>query len=103
MNHGQVEAERKKRATVLESEGTREADINVAEGRKQAQILASEGQKAEQINEAAGGFLFLLHIWGSKIKIVNDLCNNLPYLWTAFPFWLKSHKLKIQKQFCYFK
>uniref|UniRef100_A0A672J2D0 Stomatin-like protein 2, mitochondrial n=1 Tax=Salarias fasciatus TaxID=181472 RepID=A0A672J2D0_SALFA len=51
----QVEAERKKRATVLESEGTREAAINVAEGRKQAQILASEGQKAEQINKAAGG------------------------------------------------
>lgn len=51
----QVEAERKKRATVLESEGTREAAINVAEGRKQAQILASEGEKAEQINKAAGG------------------------------------------------
>lgn len=50
----QVEAERKKRATVLESEGTREAAINVAEGRKQSQILASEGQKAEQINKATG-------------------------------------------------
>ncbi|XP_042620770.1 stomatin-like protein 2, mitochondrial isoform X2 [Cyprinus carpio] len=49
----QVEAERKKRATVLESEGAREAAINVAEGCKQAQILASEGEKAEQINRAA--------------------------------------------------
>uniref|UniRef100_A0A8K9VA56 Stomatin-like protein 2, mitochondrial n=1 Tax=Oncorhynchus mykiss TaxID=8022 RepID=A0A8K9VA56_ONCMY len=55
----QVEAERKKRATVLESEGHKEAAINVAEGRKQAQILASEGQKAEQINNAAGR---LIHI-----------------------------------------
>uniref|UniRef100_A0A3B5LKU9 Band 7 domain-containing protein n=1 Tax=Xiphophorus couchianus TaxID=32473 RepID=A0A3B5LKU9_9TELE len=53
----QVEAERKKRATVLESEGTRESAINVAEGRKQAQILASEGEKAEHINKAAGGIL----------------------------------------------
>lgn len=53
----QVEAERKKRATVLESEGTREAAINVAEGCKQAQILASEGEKAEQINRATGGCL----------------------------------------------
>lgn len=52
----QVEAERKKRATVLESEGTREAAINVAEGHKQAQILASEGEKAERINKALGGF-----------------------------------------------
>nr|XP_020656351.1 stomatin-like protein 2, mitochondrial [Pogona vitticeps] len=50
----QVEAERRKRATVLESEGTRESAINVAEGRKQAQILASEGEKMEQINQAAG-------------------------------------------------
>uniref|UniRef100_A0A6I8N209 Stomatin like 2 n=1 Tax=Ornithorhynchus anatinus TaxID=9258 RepID=A0A6I8N209_ORNAN len=49
-----VEAERRKRATVLESEGTRESAINVAEGKKQAQILASEAEKAERINQAAG-------------------------------------------------
>lgn len=53
----QVEAERRKRAMVLESEGTRESAINVAEGQKQAQILASEAQKAEQINKAAGSAL----------------------------------------------
>ncbi|XP_075581743.1 stomatin-like protein 2, mitochondrial [Pelecanus crispus] len=50
----QVEAERRKRATVLESEGTRQSAINVAEGQKQAQILASEAEKAKQINKAAG-------------------------------------------------
>ncbi|KAA0183327.1 hypothetical protein HAZT_HAZT004584 [Hyalella azteca] len=50
----QVEAERKKRATVLESEGIREAEINVAEGRRQARILASEAEKLEQINVATG-------------------------------------------------
>lgn len=37
----QVEAERKKRAAILESEGVRAADINVAEGKRQARILAS--------------------------------------------------------------
>lgn len=37
----QVEAERKKRAQILESEGIREAGINVAEGNKRARILAS--------------------------------------------------------------
>ena len=37
----QVEAERKKRAAILESEGSREAEINVAEGKRTAQILAS--------------------------------------------------------------
>lgn len=50
----QVEAERRKRAMVLESEGTRESAINVAEGEKQSQILASEAERAEQINQAAG-------------------------------------------------
>ena len=39
----QVEAERKKRAAILESEGIRESEINVAQGKKEAAILASEG------------------------------------------------------------
>ena len=50
----QVEAERKKRAVVLESEGHREAAINVAEGRKRARILNSEADQLEQINRAVG-------------------------------------------------
>jgi regulator of protease activity HflC (stomatin/prohibitin superfamily) len=50
----QVEAERKKRAAILESEGIREAEINVAEGKKQARILTSEAYKLEQINQAKG-------------------------------------------------
>lgn len=50
----QVEAERKKRAAILESEGVREADINVAEGKRKARILASEADRQEQINKAAG-------------------------------------------------
>lgn len=50
----QVEAERKKRAAILQSEGEREAAINVAEGKKQSQILASEARKMEQINLATG-------------------------------------------------
>ena len=52
--HQQVSAERKKRAEILESEGSRQASINVAEGSKQAQILESEATKARQINIAMG-------------------------------------------------
>lgn len=37
----QVEAERRKRAAILESEGQREADINIAEGKRKSRILAS--------------------------------------------------------------
>ena len=49
-----MEAERKKRAVVLESEGVRESAINKAEGYKQSKILASEAMKIEQINMAKG-------------------------------------------------
>ncbi|CAG8508523.1 14693_t:CDS:2, partial [Cetraspora pellucida] len=52
--HSQVSAERSKRASILESEGARQAAINVAEGTKQSVILASEAEKAEQINKASG-------------------------------------------------
>lgn len=42
----QAEAERRKRAEVLNSEGERQAYINVAEGKKRAAILEAEGQAA---------------------------------------------------------
>ncbi|TKR59596.1 hypothetical protein L596_029244 [Steinernema carpocapsae] len=50
----QVEAERRKRAAILESEGKRDAAINIAEGQKTARILASEAAMQEKINEAEG-------------------------------------------------
>lgn len=50
----QVSAERRKRASVLESEGKREAAVNVAEGDKTSQILASEAERKEQVNQALG-------------------------------------------------
>ncbi|KAL0317905.1 UNVERIFIED_CONTAM: Stomatin-like protein 2, mitochondrial [Sesamum angustifolium] len=50
----QAEAERKKRAQVLESEGERQANINIADGKKNAVILASEAAKQDQVNRALG-------------------------------------------------
>ncbi|XP_075788944.1 stomatin-like protein 2, mitochondrial [Pelodiscus sinensis] len=73
----QVEAERRKRATVLESEGTRESDINVAEGRKQAQILASEAEKAERINKAAGEASAMLAKAKAKAEAIRLLADAL--------------------------
>lgn len=52
--HSQVSAERQKRASILESEGLRQAAINKAEGEKQATILASEADKLEKVNRALG-------------------------------------------------
>ncbi|XP_074136386.1 stomatin-like protein 2, mitochondrial [Sminthopsis crassicaudata] len=73
----QVEAERRKRATVLESEGTRESAINVAEGKKQAQILASEAEKAEQINQAAGEATAVLAKAKAKAEAIRILAAAL--------------------------
>ncbi|KAI4378213.1 hypothetical protein MLD38_015725 [Melastoma candidum] len=50
----QAEAERKKRAQILESEGERQSNINIADGRKSAVILASEAAKMDQVNRAQG-------------------------------------------------
>uniref|UniRef100_A0A915M4D5 Band 7 domain-containing protein n=1 Tax=Meloidogyne javanica TaxID=6303 RepID=A0A915M4D5_MELJA len=47
-----VEAERKKRAMILESEGICEAAKNKAEGEKSARILQSEAQMQEQVNKS---------------------------------------------------
>jgi regulator of protease activity HflC (stomatin/prohibitin superfamily) len=50
----QMRAEREKRATVLTSEGERDAQINRAEGEKQRVIKESEASRQQQINEAHG-------------------------------------------------
>ncbi|KAJ6294723.1 hypothetical protein OIU76_022742 [Salix suchowensis] len=50
----QAEAERRKRAQILDSEGKRQADINIADGQKSAEILASQGEKQAIINKAQG-------------------------------------------------
>eukprot|EP00741_Cyanophora_paradoxa_P005480 tig00000889_g5312.t1 len=50
----QAEAERRKRALILESEGEKESEINRAEGLKQSTVLASEALRQEAINRAHG-------------------------------------------------
>ena len=50
----QMRAEREKRATIAESEGTKQAKINNAEGDKQELIKRSEGEMQKRINEASG-------------------------------------------------
>ncbi|CAK9803246.1 Stomatin-like protein 2, mitochondrial [Anthophora quadrimaculata] len=75
----QVEAERKKRAAVLESEGIREAEINIAEGKRSAQILASEAAKQEEINKATGTATALVAIAEARaesLKLVAGALNQ---------------------------
>jgi regulator of protease activity HflC (stomatin/prohibitin superfamily) len=50
----QMSAERKKRATVLTSEGERESAINSAQGKAEAQVLDAEARKRSTILAAEG-------------------------------------------------
>jgi regulator of protease activity HflC (stomatin/prohibitin superfamily) len=58
----QMRAEREKRATILNSEGVRDAAINQAEGEKQQVIKASEASKQQKINEAEGQAAAILSV-----------------------------------------
>ena len=50
----QAEAERRKRALILDSQGEQEAEVNLAQGKKAAAVLASEAAMQERINLAEG-------------------------------------------------
>ena len=75
----QMRAEREKRATVLQSEGERDAKINEAEGEKQRVIKESEAAQQQQINEAHGEAAAILSIAGATaegLKKVADALNS---------------------------
>ena len=50
----QMQAEREKRAVILQSEGEKQSAINQAEGQTEKVVLESEALRQQQINEAEG-------------------------------------------------
>jgi len=50
----QMNAERNKRAAILQAEGEKQAAITIAEGQKEAAILQAEAEKEAKIRRAAG-------------------------------------------------
>lgn len=58
----QMRAEREKRATILHSEGVRDAKINSSEGEKQERIKQSEATRQQRVNEAQGAAEAILSI-----------------------------------------
>merc|ERR1719458_551326 len=78
----QVEAERKKRAAILESEGIRSAEINVAEGRARAVIVAGEARAksleavAEALGGAQGGQAASLAVAENYVKAFGELAKE---------------------------
>lgn len=61
----QAEAERRKRAEILESEGEREAAINTAEGKRQSIVLRAQGEAQAIIARAnaSGQRLWCCPLW----------------------------------------
>lgn len=62
----QAEAERKKRANMIESEGERQSKINLAEAEKMAQILRAEGNAESIIKKAE-----------ASANALKQICNSL--------------------------
>lgn len=73
----QVEAERRKRAAVLDSEGFREAAVNKAEGEKKSKILVSEANQLEQINQAEGQSEALRRVASARAESVRMIAESL--------------------------
>merc|ERR1719376_1417517 len=78
----QVEAERKKRAAILESEGIRSAEINEAEGQARAVIVAGEARAkslaavAEALGGAQGGQAASLAVAENYVKAFGELAKE---------------------------
>ena len=64
----EMNAERNKRAMILESEAQRQSDITIAEGKKQAAILEAEADKEAQIRRAAGEAQAIREVAEAKAK-----------------------------------
>ena len=64
----EMNAERNKRALILESEAQRQSAITIAEGKKQAAILEAEADKESQIRRAAGEAQAIREVAEAKAK-----------------------------------
>ena len=67
----EMNAERNKRALILESEAQRQSAITIAEGKKQAAILEAEADKESQIRRAAGEAQAIREVAEAKAKEIS--------------------------------
>ena len=75
----EMNAERNKRALVLQAEGERQSAITLAEGRKQAAILDAEADRESKIKRAAGEAAAIKEVADAKakeIQLVYDAIKN---------------------------
>ena len=78
----EMNAERNKRALILESEAQRQAAITIAEGKKQAAILEAEADKEAQIRRAVGEAQAIREVADAKAqeiqKVYEAIKNSNP-------------------------
>jgi len=67
----QMNAERNKRAAILQAEGEKQAAITMAEGQKEAVILQAEAEKEAQIRRAAGQAQAIKQVAEAKAREVD--------------------------------
>ncbi|MBM3762486.1 MAG: paraslipin [Acidobacteria bacterium] len=90
----QMRAEREKRATILTSEGTRDAAINTAEGEKQQTIKKSEAAKQRQINEAEGQAEAILSIAKATAEGIREVDETI-----QMPGGMEAVQLRIAEKY----
>ncbi len=90
----QMRAEREKRATVLTSEGHRDAAVNNAEGEKQQVIKASEARRQQQINEAEGQASAILAVAKATAEGLRQVSDAI-----AAPGGFEAVQLRVAEQY----
>ncbi len=78
----EMNAERNKRALILEAEAQRQSDITIAEGKKQAAILEAEADREAQIRRASGEAQAIKEVADAKAqeiaKVYDAIKNSNP-------------------------
>jgi len=90
----QMRAEREKRATILTSEGSRDAAINAAEGEKQQVIKASEASQQQQINEAEGAAAAIRAIAAATAQGIREVAQAI-----QLPGGFEAVQLRVAEQY----
>lgn len=73
----QMQAERERRARVLEAEGEKQARIAKSEGMRQEQINIAEGQKEAQIRKAQGEAAAIREVADAKKQAIDQIKSSL--------------------------
>jgi regulator of protease activity HflC (stomatin/prohibitin superfamily) len=90
----QMRAEREKRATILTSEGVRDAAINTAEGEKQQVIKASEANRQQQMNEAEGQAAAILAVATATAEGIRTVAESI-----QAPGGFEAVQLRVAEQY----